>query len=149
MSFFKRNGWVYQFLEADLKATIGRIRTCTIADVLRDLLERTPTKFDLGGKQAVQYGFSIGRGAVDLKLTQEQYRKMRRLGDCLTVWCGAQLSCLGSLAMLHSVNGRNDEFNSCICRAISTKYKICLIPYRQGLPSRLRGTRASWVFETP
>jgi hypothetical protein len=42
---------------------------------LRELIARTPTRFDLAEKQALEHAFEGGRGGVDLELTREQYRK--------------------------------------------------------------------------
>lgn len=84
MTFFARGGpgihdetWVVSFLEADLRTPIGRIRKFGSADKLRELIARTPTRFDLAGKQALEVAFSGGRGGVYLELSQDQYQKLR------------------------------------------------------------------------
>jgi hypothetical protein len=34
-------------------------------------------EFNLAGRQAIEHGISMGRGSVWLKLTREQYAKLR------------------------------------------------------------------------
>lgn len=80
MTFFVRgDGWVCSFVEADLKTPIGRIRQFGSADKLRELIARTPTRFDLAGKQALAHAIEGGRGGLYLELTGEQYRKLKGL----------------------------------------------------------------------
>ena len=83
MYFFVRHGesfgeevWLVQFLEVDLKTSVGRRRTFASADKIRELVARTPTRLLLEDKQAFEYAIQKGRGALYLDLTQEQYGKL-------------------------------------------------------------------------
>lgn len=79
LTFFRRrDGWVCSFVEADLKTPIGRVRQFGTADKLRDLVARTPTRFDLAGKQALEHALQGGRGGLYLELTDDQYRALKR-----------------------------------------------------------------------
>jgi hypothetical protein len=61
VTFFERgDGWVCSFVEADLKTGVGRIRHFGTADKVRDLIARTPTRFDLAGMQALEHAFERG-----------------------------------------------------------------------------------------
>lgn len=75
--FLSGGGWVCSFTETDLKTPTGRSRTFGSEDKLRELIVRTPTRFDLAGKQALEHAFAGGRGGLYLELTGEQYRKLR------------------------------------------------------------------------
>ncbi len=77
MHFFLRGSWTVQFLEPDLKTSVGRIRKFASDDKIRELIARTPTRLDLAAKEALEYAISTGRGGIDLLVTQEQYRKLR------------------------------------------------------------------------
>lgn len=71
MSFFVRHPelWVVQFLEMDLRTSVGRIRSLGSAEKIRELIARTETKkMMLEDKQAVEYALSTGRGGVYLTL---------------------------------------------------------------------------------
>lgn len=57
---------------------VGRIRHFGSEDKLRELIVRTPTRFDLAGKQALDHAFQGGHGGVYLELTAEQYMKLKR-----------------------------------------------------------------------
>jgi hypothetical protein len=78
LTFFRRgDGWVCSFVEAELKTPVGRIRQFGSADKLRQLIARTPTRFDLAGKQALEHALERQRGGVYLELTREQYRRLK------------------------------------------------------------------------
>jgi len=66
------------FLQPDLKTSVGRSRSFGSEDKLRELIARTPTRFDPAGKQALEHAFTGGRGGLYLELTEEQYRKLKR-----------------------------------------------------------------------
>ena len=76
-TFFLRDGWSVQFLEADAKTAVGRIRTFAEPDKIREMIARTPTKMNVEAKQALEYGISRGRGGLYLDLTEAQYRKLK------------------------------------------------------------------------
>ena len=78
VTFFLRGDvWVCSFMEPDLKTPIGRSRAFGSEHKLRELIARTPTRFDLAGKQALEHAFAGGRGGLYLKLTGEQYWKLK------------------------------------------------------------------------
>jgi hypothetical protein len=78
VTFFHRgDGWACSFVEVDAKTPVGPIRQFGTADKVRELIARTPTRFDLAGKQALEYAFQNGRGGTYLELTAEQYRKLK------------------------------------------------------------------------
>jgi hypothetical protein len=78
MSFFERIGWTVQFLEPDLKTPIGRIRTFSDADKVRELIDRTPTPMNLETRNMIEHAINKGRGGMYLQLTEDQYRKLKR-----------------------------------------------------------------------
>jgi len=65
-------------MEPDLKTPVGRIRHFGSEDKLRELIARTPTRFDLAGKQALDHAFAGGRGGVYLNLTGAQYVALKQ-----------------------------------------------------------------------
>lgn len=70
--------WACSFVEADAKTPVGRIRQFGTADKLRELVARTPTRFDLAGKQALEHAIQGGRGGLYLDLTAAQYVALKR-----------------------------------------------------------------------
>ena len=88
MSFFVRGGddfeeeWVYQFLELDLKTSIGPIRSTPQESVLRGLIERCGVLND-EEREELEDDFEVGRGGCDLELTKEEYATLKR-----GVWLG-------------------------------------------------------------
>lgn len=76
MSFFCKDGWIVQFLEADLKTSIGRIRRFSDPDKVRELIDRTPTPMNLEARNMLDHAIAVGRGGMFLELTVEQYRKL-------------------------------------------------------------------------
>ncbi len=78
MYLFHRDGWYCQFLEADLKTSLPRKLTFASADKVRDLAERGGGLKKLEDKQVFEYALTIGRGGVNLMLTEEQYAKLIR-----------------------------------------------------------------------
>ena len=77
VSFLKRRGWTVQFLEDNLKTTIGKIRTFPDHTSIRALIDRTPTKLNTEDRQALDYALSNGRGGLYLMLTAEQYQRLK------------------------------------------------------------------------
>jgi hypothetical protein len=71
------DAWVCSFVETDLKTPIGRVRQFGSAHKLRELIARTPTRFDLAGKQALEHAIQGGRGGLYLHLTDEQYKALK------------------------------------------------------------------------
>lgn len=79
MSFSRhqRGDWACSFFEENLFTTVGRTRHFGSDQKIRDLVARTPTHLNLEDQQAFDYGLSVGRGAVWLSLTLEQYGSLR------------------------------------------------------------------------
>ena len=79
MNFFVRGEgtWIVNFLEMDAQTPVGRIRRFGSKEKVQELIARTPSRFVLADKQALDYAFEIGRGCVHLSLTAEQYWKLK------------------------------------------------------------------------
>jgi hypothetical protein len=77
MHFMLTSGWYCQFLEADLKTPLPRTLTFATADKVRELIERAGgLRSSTEDRQAFEYALTIGRGGVNLELTEEQYAKL-------------------------------------------------------------------------
>ena len=79
MSFFSRQGWQVQFLEADLKTPLPRRFTFTDPEKIRELARRGEAWGDSESRQMLEHAIEQGRGGVYLRLTPDQYRALRRL----------------------------------------------------------------------
>jgi hypothetical protein len=79
MFFQKRGSWDVQFLEPDLKTPLPRRLTFLHADKIRELARRGEALGTLDQKQALEHAIDMGRGGIYLRLTPEQYGKLRRL----------------------------------------------------------------------
>jgi hypothetical protein len=90
------NGWHCQFLEPDLKTPLPRKLTFKSADKLRALIERGRGITTQESRSMVEYAINVGRGGVFLRLSEEQYSRLksracrhpsaerpRKLVDCL------------------------------------------------------------------
>jgi hypothetical protein len=77
MYFMHRDGWHCQFLEEDLKTPLPKTLTFQSPDKLMELAERGGAAMNLEGRQALEGGIRSGRGGVWLKLTGEQYGKLK------------------------------------------------------------------------
>ena len=78
MSFFFRKGWQVQFLEPDLKTSLPRKFTFADPEKIRELARRGEAWGDSESRQMLEHAIETGRGGVYLRLTPEQYRKLRR-----------------------------------------------------------------------
>jgi hypothetical protein len=78
MYFFKRGGWQVQFTEADLKTPLPRKLTFTDPEKIRELAKRGEAWGDSESRQMLEHAIETGRGGVYLRLTPEQYAKLRR-----------------------------------------------------------------------
>ena len=78
MSFQDRHGWQCQFLEADLQTPLPRKLHFSSSDKLVELVERGGGFPDQESRMMLLQGISMGRGGVFLKLTEEQYAKLRK-----------------------------------------------------------------------
>jgi hypothetical protein len=79
MSFFVRKGWSVQFLEPDLKTPVGRIRTFSDANKIRELIDRTPTPMNLESRNMIEHAINKGRGGLYLQLRSQGGRKELRV----------------------------------------------------------------------
>jgi hypothetical protein len=78
MSFFRRQGWQVQFLEADLKTPLPRRLTFADADKIRELARRGEAWADSESRRMLEHAIDNGRGGVYLRLTPDQYSRLRR-----------------------------------------------------------------------
>jgi hypothetical protein len=72
--------WAVQFSPATVSRSIGPLRIWDSADVIRELVARTPTKMDSASKQAFELALTNGRGGIFLDLTPEQYASLHLTG---------------------------------------------------------------------
>jgi hypothetical protein len=78
MYFFLRSGWQVQFLEPDLKTPLPRKFTFADAEKIRELARRGEAWGDSESRQMLEHVIEKGRGGVYLRLTPEQYARLRR-----------------------------------------------------------------------
>jgi hypothetical protein len=78
MYFFKRGGWQIQFLEADLKTPLPRKLTFADPEKIRELARRGEAWGTSEARQMLEGAIEQGRGGVYLRLTPEQYARLRR-----------------------------------------------------------------------
>jgi hypothetical protein len=80
MSFFFKSGWQVQFLEADLKTALPRKLTFSDPEKIRELAKRGEAWATSEARQMLELAIEQGRGGLYLKLTAEQYSKLRQTG---------------------------------------------------------------------
>jgi hypothetical protein len=73
-----RSGWQVQSIEADLRTSLPRTLTFTHPDKIRELARKGEAWGDSESRRTLEYAIENGRGGVYLKLTPDQYRKLRR-----------------------------------------------------------------------
>ena len=78
MTFFYRAGWHVSFLEADAKTPLPRSFTFTNPEKIRELAGRGEAWGDSESRQMLEHAIENGRGGCYLRLTPDQYRKLRR-----------------------------------------------------------------------
>jgi hypothetical protein len=78
MFFFKRGGWEVQFLEADLKTPLPRKLTFSDPEKIRELARRGEAWGDSESRQMLEHAIETCRGGVYLRLTPDQYGRLRR-----------------------------------------------------------------------
>jgi hypothetical protein len=76
MTFFYRQGWQVQFLEADLKTALPRKLTFSDPEKIRELARRGEAWGE--SRQMLEHAIEKGRGGVYLRLTGEQYARLKR-----------------------------------------------------------------------
>ena len=78
MYFHYRSGWQVQFLEADLKTPLPRTLTFTDPEKIRELARRGEAWGDSESRQMLEHAIETGSGGVHLRLTPDQYARLRR-----------------------------------------------------------------------
>jgi hypothetical protein len=78
MTFFSRGGWQVQFCEADLKTPLPRTFTFKDPEKIRELARRGEAWGTSEARQMLEHEIETGRGGCYLRLTPEQYRKLRK-----------------------------------------------------------------------
>jgi hypothetical protein len=72
-----KDGWMVSFLEEDCRTSLPRHLVFQSELKILDLATHSGAEFNLAGRQAIEHGISMGRGYVWLKLTGDQYGKLR------------------------------------------------------------------------
>jgi hypothetical protein len=78
MYFFLRSGWQVQFLEPDLKTPLPRKLTFSNPEKITELARRGEAWGTSEAKQMLEHAIETGRGGIYLRLTPEQYERLRR-----------------------------------------------------------------------
>jgi hypothetical protein len=78
MVFFVRQGWQVQFLEADLRTPLPKKMTFTDPEKIRELARRGEAWGDSESRQTLEHAIETGRGGLYLRLTPDQYARLRR-----------------------------------------------------------------------
>jgi hypothetical protein len=78
MSFFLRTGWQVQFLEIDLRTPLPLKLTFADPDKIRELARRGEAMGASESRQMLEHAIEKGRGGIYLKLTPEQYARLKR-----------------------------------------------------------------------
>jgi hypothetical protein len=78
MTFFFRSGWQVQFTEGDLKTPLPGTFTFADPEKIRELARRGEAWGTSEAWQMLEHGIDMGRGGCYLRLTPEQYAKLRR-----------------------------------------------------------------------
>jgi hypothetical protein len=81
MRFFFKSGWQVQFLEADLKTALPRKLTFSEPEKIRELAKRGEASTTSEARQILELAIEQGKGGLYLKLTAEQYSKLRQGGS--------------------------------------------------------------------
>lgn len=78
MYFFLRQGWHIQFSEPDLKTSLPLRLTFATPDKIVEIHERWGASRLLEDRSALEHAIQQGRGACWLRLSAEQYAKLKR-----------------------------------------------------------------------
>jgi hypothetical protein len=78
MYFFLRSGWQVQFLAPDLKTPPPRKLNFADAEKIRGLARRGEAWRTSKATQMLEHAIDTGRGGVYLRLTPEQYWRLKR-----------------------------------------------------------------------
>jgi hypothetical protein len=77
VSFFFRSGWYVQFLEADLRTPLPRKLMFSDPEKIRQIARRGEAWGTSEARQMLELAIEQGRGGVYLRLTPDQYAKLR------------------------------------------------------------------------
>jgi hypothetical protein len=77
MYYMLRDGWICQFLEEDLKTPLPRKLHFSNPENIRKIVDKVGNFANLQDRQALDYGLEIGRGGAWLRLTDEQYVRLK------------------------------------------------------------------------
>jgi hypothetical protein len=78
MSFLFRQGWQVQFLEADLKTSLPRKLTFADPEKIRELARHGEAWGTSEARQMLEHAIATDKGGAYLKLTPEQYARLKR-----------------------------------------------------------------------
>jgi len=78
MYFQERNGWQCQFLEKHLNTALPSKLHFTSSEKVMELVERGGGINDQESRLMLDQAIATGRGGVFLRLTAEQYEKLKR-----------------------------------------------------------------------
>ena len=77
MHFMLREGWHISFLEPDLKTPLPRKFTFQDPAKVIEMAMRGGADRTSADRQALEYAIGLGRGSAWLRLTAEQYAKLK------------------------------------------------------------------------
>jgi hypothetical protein len=78
MYFFQQSGWQVQFLEPNLKTPLPRKLRFGDPEKIRELARRGEAWGTSEARQMLEHAIETGRGGCYLRLTPEQYARLRR-----------------------------------------------------------------------
>ena len=78
MHFMLRDGWCCQFMEDDLKTHLAKRVSFRDPTKIYEIARRAGAFNNLEEKHALDHAIEIGRGGIWLRLTDEQYQKLKR-----------------------------------------------------------------------
>ncbi len=73
----ERDVWCVEFLDSRSHLPVAPLWRVLDAEKIRELIRRTPTRFTLADRQALDLGLSNGRGAIGIEVTADQLRKLK------------------------------------------------------------------------
>ena len=77
MNFMDRRGWHVSFLEPDCQTSLPLKLTFATPDKIRAIFDQCGSGI-LEERQGLEMGIGMGRGSAWLKLTHDQYQKLKR-----------------------------------------------------------------------
>jgi hypothetical protein len=78
MQFVRRDVWHVTFLEPGLERPLPKTPTFKDEGKIRELARRGEAWGDSESRQMLEHAIENGRGGCNLRLTPEQYRRLRR-----------------------------------------------------------------------